>query len=172
VSTEQAALTRFVEEQGPALQRFAWLLTRDPDRAADLTQTVLLRLARRGVGDLDDPVVYARRALINEHRSQGRTTGAGVRALARLGGASAASAEVADPAHATGERDAVWRALEGLSARQRTAVVLRYYEDLPDERIAEVLGCRPATVRSLVARSMPVLRAVLAPDASNERSEP
>ena len=166
VGAEQAALTRFVDEQGAALQRFAWLLTRDPERAADLTQTVLLRLARRGVADLDDPVVYARRALVNEHRSQGRTTGARVRALTRLG--TPAVPHAPDPAQATGDRDAIWRALEGLTERQRAAVVLRYYEDLPDERIGEVLGCRPATVRSLVARSMPVLREAL----TSERSEP
>jgi RNA polymerase sigma factor (sigma-70 family) len=170
VGAEQTALARFVEDQGAALQRFAWLLTRDPERAADLTQTVLLRLARRGVDDLADPATYARRALLNEHRSQGRTAGARVRALVRLGAGPGTSSP--DPAHAAGERDAVWRALEGLSERQRAAVVLRYYEDLPDDRIGEVLGCRPATVRSLVARSMPVLREALEPAATSGRSEP
>ncbi len=172
VSAEQAVLVRFVDEQGAALQRFAWLLTRDAERAADLTQTVLLRLARRGVDDLADPATYARRALVNEHRSQGRTTGARVRALARLGDGS--PAHTPDPAGAVGERDAIWRALAGLSDRQRAAVVLRYYEDLPDERIGEVLGCRPATVRSLVARAMPVLREALtaATTETSKRSEP
>jgi RNA polymerase sigma factor (sigma-70 family) len=166
VGTDQAALARFVDEQGAALQRFAWLLTRDADRAADLTQTVLLRLSSRGVGDLDDPLVYARRALLNEHRSQGRTTGARARALVRLGGGPAGDA--LDPAFTAGERDAIWRALEQLTVRQRVAVVLRYYEDLPDERIGEVLGCRPATVRSLLARAMPLLRDHL----TNEGSRP
>ncbi|GAA1933755.1 sigma-70 family RNA polymerase sigma factor [Nocardioides marmoribigeumensis] len=168
MSAEQAALGRFVDEQGAALQRFAWLLTRDPERAADLTQTVLLRLARRGVADLADPATYARRALVNEHRSQGRTTGARVRALARLGAGPHAPGP--DPAHASGERDAIWRALAALSDRQRAAVVLRYYEDLPDERIGEVLGCRPATVRSLVARAMPVLREALRSPTSERTS--
>jgi RNA polymerase sigma factor (sigma-70 family) len=166
VGAEDAALVRFVDEQGAALQRFAWLLTRDGERAADLTQTTLLRLARRGIDDLSEPSTFARRILLNEHRSQGRTTGARLRALSRLGPAPEESAP--DPAHTTGERDAIWRALEKLSERQRAAVVLRYYEDLPDERIGEVLGCRTATVRSLVARSMPLLREALG--TSDERS--
>src|ERR1700687_1995959 len=37
-----------------------------------------------------------------------------------------------------------------LPFRQRAALVLRFYEDRPDEEIAEILGCRPATVRSLI----------------------
>ncbi len=171
VGAEQTALERFVDEQGAGLQRFAWLLTRDAERAADLTQTTLLRLARRGIEDLSEPATFARRILLNEHRSQGRTTGARLRALARLGPASEEPAP--DPARATAERDLIWRALDGLSDRQRAAVVLRYYEDLPDERIGEVLGCRTATVRSLVARSMPVLRQALGGqgEPQDERSE-
>lgn len=49
-------------------------------------------------------------------------------------------------------------ALEALSERERIAVVLRYYEDLPDEEIAAVLDCSRSTVRSLVHRALPTLR--------------
>ena len=51
-------------------------------------------------------------------------------------------------------RDALGR----LGERQRAVVVLRYFADLPDVEIAEVLGCRPSTVRSLVRRALRVLR--------------
>ena len=51
-------------------------------------------------------------------------------------------------------RDALGR----LGERQRAVVVLRYFADLPDVKIAEVLGCRPSTVRSLVRRALRVLR--------------
>ncbi len=49
-------------------------------------------------------------------------------------------------------------ALSCLSDRQRTVVVLRYFADMPDAEIAETLGVRPATVRSLAHRAMAVLR--------------
>lgn len=48
----------------------------------------------------------------------------------------------------------VLAALDSLSPRRRAAVVLRFYEDLSDDEIANALGCRPATVRSLVHRAL------------------
>ena len=49
-------------------------------------------------------------------------------------------------------------ALLSLPQRQRAAIVLRYYEDLHESEIADLLRCRPATVRSLVARGLEALR--------------
>jgi RNA polymerase sigma factor (sigma-70 family) len=51
--------------------------------------------------------------------------------------------------------------LLGLPVRQRAAVVLRYFCDLGDADIAELLSCRPATVRSLVHRGLANLREVM-----------
>jgi RNA polymerase sigma factor (sigma-70 family) len=56
------------------------------------------------------------------------------------------------------EYEAMRRALLALPVRQRAAIVLRYYEDLPEAQIAELLRCRPATVRSLVSRGLDTLR--------------
>ncbi|MCU1375451.1 MAG: polymerase, sigma-24 subunit, subfamily [Actinomycetia bacterium] len=56
---------------------------------------------------------------------------------------------------------AVREALRVLSPRQRAAVVLRYFDDLSEADIAEALGCRPGTVKSLLARSMPKLEEAL-----------
>jgi RNA polymerase sigma factor (sigma-70 family) len=56
------------------------------------------------------------------------------------------------------DRDQVWLALGHLTPRQRAVVVLRYYEDLPDSEIARLVGCREATVRSLAARALQLLR--------------
>ena len=50
------------------------------------------------------------------------------------------------------------RALDRLTDRQRLVVVLRYFVDLPDVEIAEALGVRPATVRSLAHRAIAALR--------------
>jgi RNA polymerase sigma factor (sigma-70 family) len=60
------------------------------------------------------------------------------------------------------EQDAMWQALGSLSSRQRAVLVLRIYECLPDEEIAAILGCRPATVRSLAARALAALRTLAA----------
>jgi RNA polymerase sigma-70 factor (ECF subfamily) len=57
------------------------------------------------------------------------------------------------------DRDVLWVALGELPERQRAAVVLRFYEDLNEERVAEVLRCSPRAVNSLVSRAMATLRA-------------
>jgi RNA polymerase sigma factor (sigma-70 family) len=61
-------------------------------------------------------------------------------------------------------RDELWRALHRLPRRQRTAVVLRYYEDLSFAAAAEVLDCTEATARSLVRRGLSRLRVIVKED--------
>jgi RNA polymerase sigma factor (sigma-70 family) len=63
-----------------------------------------------------------------------------------------------DPAQSHAERDALKIRMATLPARQRAALVLRYYEDMDDARIAEVLGCATGTVRSLISRALVTLR--------------
>ena len=73
-------------------------------------------------------------------------------------------ADVPEPAgipDATGQiadRDVVWRLLSDLPERQRAALVLRFYHDLPAAEVAEALGCRVGTVRSLVSRALATMR--------------
>ena len=55
----------------------------------------------------------------------------------------------------------LWHALRALPGRQRVVLVLRYYEDLPDAEIAEVLGCAVGTVRSIISRALATLRTQL-----------
>ena len=59
-----------------------------------------------------------------------------------------------DATDAFAERDAVWTELAGLPRQQRAVLVLHYYEDLPDEQIAELIGCAPATVRAHAFRAL------------------
>jgi RNA polymerase sigma factor (sigma-70 family) len=61
-----------------------------------------------------------------------------------------------DHAHAIAERDAIWRRLATLPRRQRSVLVLRYYERLADAEIAEVLGCSAVTVRGYASRALAV----------------
>lgn len=84
----------------------------------------------------------------------GRRAQAQLRALARLGGRTEKPEQLADPE----DRMVVLAALSSLSSRQRAAIVLRYYEDLPDEEIAQVIGTSRSTVRSLIHRAIPELR--------------
>jgi RNA polymerase sigma factor (sigma-70 family) len=65
-----------------------------------------------------------------------------------------------DHAERTAERDQVWAMLAGLPRRQRAALVLRYYEGLADQEIADVLGCAVGTVRGYISRALATLRTV------------
>ena len=61
------------------------------------------------------------------------------------------------------EVDETWDRLATLPRDQRVALVLRYYEDLPDHEIAEVMGCAPATVRTRIHRALAKLREEMTP---------
>jgi RNA polymerase sigma-70 factor (sigma-E family) len=155
----------FARRCGLELLRFAYLLCGDRQRAEDLLQDVLLAMYRRfpDTLPLDNPTGYARRALANANISRARR--ASSREVVTDLIPEAPATDPADPA----ERDALWQALRRLPARQRTVLVLRFYADTSDHDIADVLGCRPATVRSLAARGLAALRAdtSLDLDASN-----
>ncbi|MCS6962688.1 sigma-70 family RNA polymerase sigma factor [Thermoflexus sp.] len=58
-------------------------------------------------------------------------------------------------------REALWRALRGLSPAQRTAVVLRYYEDLSEREIAEAMGCSVGAVKHYLYEARQRLRLAL-----------
>ena len=63
-----------------------------------------------------------------------------------------------DATWAIDARDARWRAMGELSKQQRSALVLRYYEDLTDDEIAQLLHCKSGTVRSHLKRGIDRLR--------------
>jgi RNA polymerase sigma factor (sigma-70 family) len=66
-----------------------------------------------------------------------------------------------DLASDVADRQLLWQLLRTLPPRQRAALVLRYFHDMPDGEIAEALGCRVATVRSLVSRGVASMRRAL-----------
>ena len=143
----------FVVRTGPALVRFGTGLTGDRAAGEDLAQEALTRCwsswQRSSFPEHQD--AYARRVMLRIFlRGRERTR------------PTATATDIADrtddPAASVVERDLCWHALQGLSRAQRAVLVLRYYEDLPDERIADLLGCPTSTIRSHAARALAKLR--------------
>ena len=136
--------------------RLAYLLTGDRSLAEDLVQEAFVRFVGR-LHPLRDPGAfdaYLRRTIINLSKNHFRRRALERTDLERRARQQAPVAEERD----VSEYEAMRIALLGLPVRQRAAIVLRYYEDLPEPQIAELLRCRPATVRSLVSRGLEALR--------------
>ena len=136
--------------------RLAYLLTGDRAVAEDLVQEAFVRFVGR-LRFLRDPDAfepYLRRTIVNLSKNHFRRRAVEREYLAREG--PRAEDVSTDPDVVT--HDSLRSALLRLPPRQRSALVLRYFEDLPEATIAELLRCRPATVRSLVARGLEALR--------------
>ncbi|HLW16284.1 MAG TPA: SigE family RNA polymerase sigma factor [Actinomycetota bacterium] len=139
-----------------AAVRLAYLLTGDRDVAEDLVQDAFVRLAGRLL-HLRDPnafEAYLRKTVVNLSNSYFRRRRVERNYEMRLhtSGESAASNRSFE------DREALARALRQLPQRQRAAIVLRFYEDLSEAQTAEIIGCRPGTVKSLVSRALEALR--------------
>jgi RNA polymerase sigma-70 factor (sigma-E family) len=160
-------LREFVVARGAALSRTAYLLTGDHQLAEDLLQHALARTAahwRRVVAG-GNPEGYVRRVMVNERTSRWRR-----RRYAEVGGPAAEEVLAAGPApgardeaEAAVRRIALRRALAALPPRQRAVIVLRFFEDLPEAKTAELMGCSVGTVKSQTHDALTRLRA-LAPD--------
>ena len=143
----------FRSRWGPSV-RLATALTSDRAVAEELVQEAFLEVMQRWDG-VDNPEGYLRTVVVNRCRNHQR--GMGVR---RRHAPPAPPLTVDAP-----ELDEMWAALAALRPRRRTALVLRFYEDLPIDEIARLLGCRPGTVSSLLHRGLADLRKVLDDDA-------
>ena len=139
-----------------ALVRTAFLLTGSQHAAEDLAQTTLtkLYLAWDRIADREHVDAYARRALVNEHRSTWRRTSRRLEVLSDAPPDPGQEAAAYD-----GDREAVWQFVQGLPPRQRAVIVLRYYEDLSEAEIASLLGISAGTVKSQASRALAALRA-------------
>jgi RNA polymerase sigma-70 factor (sigma-E family) len=156
VTFEEYVLTR-----GPALVRLARLLTGDKHRADDLVQEVLAKAYPRwaSISRTDQPDLYVRRMLVNTRNSWWRRLGRREVSVPAIFDAPASG----DLGGENADRDAVRRLVFALPERQRAVLVLRYYEDLDDATIAEILGCSPVTVRTHALRGLTTLRERVGP---------
>jgi len=145
VSAWEDQLTDLVSVRGAALARFGYLLTGDDQEAVDLVQEALVRVfARtRRLDGLAEAERYVRKAMTNVFLD-GRRRNA---RYARLAPLLVPVGPVADHAPAVDRHVDLMTALQRLSPRQRSCVVLYYYEDLPVGEVADRLGCRPGTVK-------------------------
>ena len=151
----------FADSRLGLLLRYAVMLTGDQHTAQDLVQDTMVRvqLNWRRVAASDSPDGYVRKMLTNQFIDLHR--GSWLRRVLLRAEPDPVRAVPFDHADESAERDRVWGMLAKLPRRQRAALVLRYYEDLPDADIAEVLGCAIGTVRSSISRALATLRAEL-----------
>ena len=137
--------------------RLAYLLTGDRALAEDLVQDAFVRLAGRflDVRDAGGFEHYLRRTVVNLNNSWWRRKKLErayvEREMQRPG-------DLATPEHDPAEREALWSSLQRLNAKQRTAIVLRFYEDLSEEQTADAMGVPRGTVKSLVSRGLAAMR--------------
>ena len=157
---KDAEFTDFVAEHGGQLLRTACLVTGDAHLGEDLLQTALAKAygSWARVRQADHPVAYVRRLMINAHLSWLRrltNTERTVETFPDVGSG--------DPQGAHADSDELRLALLQLSVRVRTAVVLRYFEDLSEAETARLMGCSVSTVNNHVSRGLAALRGLLVP---------
>jgi len=160
VRVEGGVLAELYSRHAGESLRLAYLLTGDGSLAEDLVQDAFVRLAGRLL-HLRDPggfQAYLRKTIVNLAKSHFRRRVVERRFIERQ-----AEPRPIDAPDLSG-REGMRRALMELPVRQRTAVVLRYYEDLSEAQTADVMRCRPSAVKSLVFRGMTTLRASLGED--------
>ena len=149
----------YVKARQPVLLRTARSLTANPSDAEDLLQTALTKtyVAWERIEDHRALDGYVRRALLNTRTSQWRKRRVDEFVCEELPEPEPVRGGD-DPAEQQALRDAMWRAIMKLPARQRAMVVLRYYEDLSEVQTAEVLDVSVGTVKSAVSRALTKLR--------------
>jgi RNA polymerase sigma-70 factor (sigma-E family) len=160
-----AEFTDFVADHGGQLLRTACLVTGDAHLGEDLLQTALAKAygSWDKVRQADHPVAYARRLMINAHLSW-------VRRLMNTERVHESFSDVGagDLQTAQAERDEMRQALLRLSPRVRTAVVLRYFDDLSEAETAQLMGCSRSTVNNHVTRGLAALRDLFVPRGDDD----
>ncbi|MFG2548993.1 SigE family RNA polymerase sigma factor [Streptomyces sp. NPDC048581] len=156
----QESFREFVANRSSALLKTAVLLTGGDGHAAeDLLQNALIKAAGRW-HRIEEPEAYIRQILYRQQISRWRL---------KWWRRELTVAEPPEPganpdaAPAAELRLLMRGALARLTARQRTVLVLRYFDDLPEADVARILGCSVGTVRSTTHRSLARLR-TLAPE--------
>ncbi|GAA4941277.1 SigE family RNA polymerase sigma factor [Actinoplanes utahensis] len=147
----------FVGARLHALLRYATVLTCDPHQADDIVGEVMVRASARWrrIAATDQPEAYVKRMVLNEFLSVRRRWG---RVVPMTHEQLDHRAGTVDPHEARTDRDDLIRRIAALPPRQRAVIVLRYFEGHTHEEIADLLGCRPGTVRAHASTALARLR--------------
>ena len=142
------AFEEFYQAEYLPMVRLAFGLLDTPESAEEITQDAFAKVFEHW-DRLDNPGGYLRTAVVNGARSELRRRE--VRRRIRPG----------RPRQIPAEQDYLLDALERLPTRRKTALVLRYYGALSEREIAETMGIRPGTVKSLLSGGLAQLREVI-----------
>jgi RNA polymerase sigma factor (sigma-70 family) len=159
-SAAEAWVADAYERHVGAMVALASLLTGDRSAAEDIAHDCFVRVMGRSRSLRHDAPLdaYLRRAVVNACRSRRRHH------LIERGFLSSQprTEPIASPPMEPGDDDPVWLAVTSLPFRQRTAVILRYAEDLSEEQVADAMETSPRAVNALISRAMAILRPTLA----------
>lgn len=155
ITDDEAGFAEFVAARQAALSRTAYLLTGDHHLAQDLVQAALLQAARHWSRIHTSPEAYVRRAMYHQNISWWRRRRMAETPLGQHDGAAAT--------RDTDLRLTLDQALARLTTKQRTVLVLRFYEDLTEVETARALGLSTSTVKSTTRQALARLR-VLEPE--------
>ena len=155
VTDDESGFDAFVQARGAALSRTAYLLTGDHHLAQDLVQAALLQAARHWRRIHTSPEAYVRRAMYHQNISWWRRRRFAESPLLGHDG----TADAVD----TDLRLTLDHALDRLTHKQRTVLVLRFYEDLTETETARTLRLSTSTVKSTTRQALARLR-TLAPE--------
>lgn len=144
----EATFDGFYAAQLDWARRLTFVLCGDSRFVDDLVHDAFLRLQPR-FAEIDNPRAYLRVTLVNAVRRHHR------RESRRQEAQEQAAIPTPDSAN---EYDELLEGIDRLPYRQRAVLVLRYFEDLSEAEIADVLECRPGTVKSLASRALARLR--------------
>ena len=155
----------FVRGVLPGLIRYATALSGDPHLAADIVQDVIVRAHGRWprLRTADRADLYVKRMVTNEYLSWRRRWHVRNIIPASAAVLQSRAPATADNAQRLADNEDIHQRLAALPRRQRTVLVLRFYEGLDDAEIAETLGISSGTVRSTASRALATLRAAAAP---------
>jgi RNA polymerase sigma factor (sigma-70 family) len=140
------------------LARLAFLLCGNETRAQDAAAETIARVWQRSLRvGIEDARPYMRRTLVNVVTSSRRRFWTERGLFPRIATASA----IAGPDDALAGRIDLLQALQRLPTAQRAVIVLRYFEDLSEDEIAQTLRISNGTVKSRAARGVAALRVLL-----------
>jgi len=163
---------QFVAGCADDLLRTAYLVVWDLAGAEDLVQESLFRIARRWprVRSMKHPAAYARRVLFNLALDDAKRRSRHQSELSRSEPQERSDEAAALALGMVEAKSELMGALAELAPRQRATLVLRFFEDLPETQVAEILGCSVGTVKSTTSRALERLRQKIGPGRTeNER---